>query len=117
MLSSLSSALSGLTTFGKQINVSAHNTANILTEGFKKSRVVAEELQPQGVKASIQTVDSPGPLIEVRSQDGPRMVELSNVDPVQEIVSQMVATRAYQANLNMIKTEDRLLGSILDIFE
>jgi flagellar hook-associated protein FlgK len=47
MLSAILSALSGLHAFQKYFNVTAHNTAHVLTEGYKKSRVVMEEAQAQ----------------------------------------------------------------------
>lgn len=47
MLTSISSALSAVTAAFKKLYVSANNTANANTEGFKKSRAVLNE-GPQG---------------------------------------------------------------------
>jgi flagellar basal-body rod protein FlgG len=42
-------------------------------------------------------------------------LEGSNVDITEEIVDQIVAKAAFKANINVIKANDELLGSILDI--
>ena len=39
----------------------------------------------------------------------------SNVDIIEEIVDQIVSKAAIQANVNVIKTNDETLGTILDI--
>jgi flagellar hook protein FlgE len=39
----------------------------------------------------------------------------SNVDVTEEIVDQIVSKAAIQANVNVIKTNDETLGTILDI--
>ena len=39
----------------------------------------------------------------------------SNVDIIEEIVDQIVSKAAIQANVNVIKTNDGTLGTILDI--
>ena len=118
MLSALSSALSGLSAFTKQLGVAAHNTANANTAGFKKSRVVLEETPPtQGVQARVDTINTPGPLLVTRTQEGDSLVEQSNVDIAEEAVSMILAKRAYQANLSTLKAEVERRGSLLDIIE
>lgn len=117
MLAAISSALSGLNALQKRVNVTAHNTANVLTEGYKKSRVVMEEAHAQGVNARVETVNTPGPRIERDTPEGKRMVEQSNVDLEDEIVTSMTTTRAYQANLRVIQAEDRRLGKFLDMIK
>ena len=42
-------------------------------------------------------------------------LEGSNVDITEEIVDQIVAKAAFKANVNVIKANDKLLGTILDI--
>ena len=42
-------------------------------------------------------------------------LEGSDVDITEEIVDQIVAKAAFKANINVIKTNDELLGTILDI--
>jgi flagellar basal-body rod protein FlgC len=84
MIGAISSALSGLIAFSTQINVTAHNIANVNTDWFKKSHY------------------------------GPTQMELSNVDLAEEAVNRIAAQREFEANLQAIKTADDMLGSLLD---
>jgi flagellar basal body rod protein FlgG len=114
MLSAVSSAFSGLNALQKRFNVTAHNTANALTEGYTKSRVVMEEARSQGVNARAETINTPGPKIERDTLEGKRLVEQSNVEIEDEIVTSMTTTRTYQANLRVVQAEDQRLGNFLD---
>lgn len=114
MISAIHTALSGLNAFGKQLEVSAHNVANVNTDGFKSSRTELVEAQNGGVLPVVQKDDSAGPAVLKDTSQGPRQVELSNVDLGQEAVSQIIAQRGFEANLRTLKTADDLLGSILD---
>lgn len=115
MISALSSAVSGLTANTTKLAVSANNTANINTDGFKKSRVSLEDAQPQGVQATVEKMDSPGPVVLEQTEQGETMVEKSNVELTEEITSQMLAEYGFKANLKTIQTTDEMLGSLLDI--
>ncbi|MFO0706097.1 MAG: flagellar basal body rod C-terminal domain-containing protein [Nitrospira sp.] len=114
MMSALDTALSGLTAFAKKIEVSAHNVANVNTDGFKKSRTEFVEAGPGGVLPVVQKDDSAGPTVLKDTGYGAAQVELSNVDLGEEAVSQIVAQRGFEANLRTLKTADDMLGSILD---
>ena len=49
-------------------------------------------------------------------QDGqPVTKETSNVDLSQEIPNLMLAQRGYEANIKTIQTQEKVLGSLLDI--
>ena len=115
MISAIYSALSGLSAFQKKIGITANNVANVNTDGFKKSRVILEESQPQGVQAKIEKVSTPGPLALEQTQEGESLVEKSNVDVGEEMTNLIVGQRFYEANLRTLKTEDERLGSLLDI--
>lgn len=115
MISSLSTSLSGLNAFQKQLNVAANNLANVNTDGFKKSRALLESTQPQGVLAKPQKLELPGPLALEQTPDGEQLVEKSNVDVGEEIPNVIVGQRAYQANLKMLKVADETMGSLLDV--
>lgn len=43
-------------------------------------------------------------------------LEQSNVDVAKEIIDTILIQKGFQANLKVIKTEDEMLGSLLDIF-
>lgn len=115
MVSAIHTALSGLTAFAKQIEVAAHNVANMNTEGFKKSGTEFVELQGGGVLPVVQKDDSAGPAVLKDMGHGPALVELSNVDLGEETVSQIIAQRGFEANLRTLQTADDMLGSILDL--
>ena len=115
MISAIHTALSSLAAIGKQIEVVAHNVANINTDGFKKSRTEFVEIPSGGVLPVIEKDDSSGPTVLRNSTGNQTMVELSNVDLGEEVVQQIMAQRCFEANLQTLRTGDALLGSILDV--
>lgn len=115
MISATQSALSALNAFSTKINSNANNVANIQSEGFKKTRVTNKETENGGVKAVVDTVDTPGMIRMEETSNGTEMVELSNVDMAQELVDSNLNTRFYQANLKTISAEDEMMQSVLDL--
>jgi flagellar basal-body rod protein FlgC len=115
MISAIYSALSGLTAFSTQINVTAHNVANVITNEFKKSRTEFVALETGGVLPVIQKNESSGPSILNNTGYGSAQLELSNVDLGEETVNQILAQRGFEANVSTLKTADDMLGTILDI--
>lgn len=115
MISAIHTALSGLTGFGKQLDVSAQNVANINTDGFKKSDTSFVESPSGGVLPVLQKDTSPGPAVLKDTAQGSIQVELSNVDLGEEAVNQIIAQRGFEANLRTLQTADNMLGSMLDM--
>jgi flagellar hook protein FlgE len=115
MISAIYSALSGLTAFSTQIDVTAHNVANVITNEFKKSRTEFVALETGGVLPVIQKNESSGPSILNNTGYGSAQLELSNVDLGEETVNQILAQRGFEANVSTLKTADDMLGTILDI--
>ena len=115
MLGAIHSALSGLTAFSTQIDVTAHNVANVNTNGFKKSRTEFVAVETGGVLPVIQKDESAGPTILNNTGYGPAQLELSNVDLGEEAVNQIIGQRGFEASLQALKTADDMLGLILDI--
>src|SRR5262245_11521577 len=115
MIGALHSALSGLTAFSTQVAVSAHNVANVNTDGFKKSRTEFIAIESGGVRLAIQTDEPAGPTILNHTGYAPAQLELSNVDLGEEAVNQIIGQRGFEANLQALKTADEMLGHILDI--
>lgn len=115
MISGIRSALSGLTAIQKKTGATAHNVANADTDGFKKIRVTLHEQEPQGVRAEVRQMDTPGPLVQEQTAEGFTPVEKSNVELSEELPDLMLSRRMFQANLKTIRTEDEMLGSLLDI--
>ncbi len=115
MLSGISSGLSALMAIQTRVQSTANNTANVNTDGFKKTRVTLAAVEPQGVTAQVQRVDTPGPMIYEPTGNGDALIEKSNVDLAEELPQMMIDRRAFQANIKTIKTQDEMLGSLLDI--
>jgi flagellar basal body rod protein FlgG len=110
----LNAALSALDAYGKKVDVTANNIANLNTDGFKKSRAVMQEADSSGVVVSISKVNTPG--APIPSEDGTGSVrESSNVDPAEEIVNLQTAKHGFEANLKTLKVENEMLGSLFDI--
>jgi flagellar hook protein FlgE len=108
-------SLSGLRSFSQKLSSSANNTANVNTDGYKKTRVTMENVAPEGVKAKTEKINTPGPLAYEQTPKGEELIEKSNVELTEEIPNAMMAKRSYEANVKMIKIEDEMLGSLLDI--
>jgi flagellar basal-body rod protein FlgC len=115
MIGAIQSALSGLTAFLTQVAVTAHNLANVITDGFKKSRTELIAVDSGGVRSAIQKDETAGPTILNNTGYGPAQLELSNVDLAEESVNQIIGQRGFEANIQALKTADEMLGRILDI--
>ncbi|UCU99189.1 flagellar basal body protein [Acidovorax radicis] len=90
---------SGLQAAQLRLDASANNVANINTQGYRREVVAQEEVaESAGVRATVQ-----------REQDS------QGVALEQEAVEQMSATYAFKANLQTIKTQDEMMGSLLDV--
>ena len=129
-------ALSGLNAQSRRMTATASNVANALTSGPVPSQDpsapasgVYKRLQTQltpvtgggegaGVKATI-TEDPNGysvvydPNSAFANAEG--MIAVPKVDLAQEAVDLISEKIAFKANLSVIKTEEEMLGSLLDI--
>ena len=115
MISGLTSSLSGLSASQTKLNVTAHNVANANTDGFKKSRTILQESVPGGVQATIQQVNTPGPVAFKDTDQGLTPVEQSNVDLGDEMVDLLSNQRFFEVNLRAVDIQDQTLGTLLDI--
>jgi flagellar basal body rod protein FlgG len=89
-------ALSGMNAAQTQLDVAAHNLANLSTEGFKRQSVVQTEQTGGGVKATVTRAPAEGSALET------------------DIVSQLQAKHSFLANLAVFKTSNKLTGALLD---
>jgi flagellar basal-body rod protein FlgC len=111
----INTGASALKAFGTKMAVSANNVANVYSEDFKKSQAVVTEGQNDAVKVEISKVDTDGP-IETKMVNGQTVQqELSNTDIAEEFTSQITTQRAFEANTKTIKTEDEMLGTLVDM--
>jgi flagellar hook protein FlgE len=115
MISALSNAVSALGAFGKKMGVIANNVANASSEGFKKSRAVLQEADSGGVTVGITRVETPGPVVVEETTEGVQQRELSNVNLEEEIPNSLLTEKMFAANTKTVKTEEEMIGSVLDI--
>ena len=88
-------AQSGLQAAQQRLDASAHNVANQQTAGFRRQQVAQQAVPEGGVRA--------------QTQRGPEGVALE-----EEAVEQIGAGYAYLANLQVLRTNDRMQGTLLD---
>ena len=90
---------SGLQAAQLRLDASANNVANMNTPGYRRQVVAQEEAADSaGVRAAVQ-----------------REQEAEGVALEKEAVEQMSATYAFKANLQTIKAQDEMMGSLLDV--
>ena len=96
-MNSISSiALSGLNAAQTSLNASAHNVANLATEGFKRQETVQTEQPGGGVQASVRRAETAGNALET------------------DVVTQLQAKHSFIANLAVFKTSNQMAGALLD---
>lgn len=114
MISAFNSALTALQSIGTRINSGANNVANANTEGFKRTRVHLASVEPQGVKAEVERMETPGTQIYEETNNGLELIEQSNVDLTNELPQMMLDVNHYKANLKTIQATDEMFSSLLD---
>lgn len=98
-MSSISAiAMSGLSAAQLRLQSSAHNIANLSTDGFRRQQVQQASNPLGGVRTSITQAVQPGQTLEA------------------EVVAQLQARTDFLANLAVFRTSDRMTGSLLDAF-
>lgn len=88
---------SGLQAAQQRLQASAHNVANMQTEGFHRQEVT-QQARPQGggVDAAVRRAEAPG------------------ASPEADVVDQLLAKNAFAANVAMFRAADRMAGALLD---
>lgn len=115
MVSTIQNNLSALNALDKKMQVTANNVANVNTNEFKKSKAVLLEGKNGNIDVDVQKVDTPGYPTEKIQDDKPVETETSNVDLAEELQESILTQNAYNANLKLVKTQDQMLGTLLDI--
>ncbi len=98
-------AQSGLQDAQRRLDSAAHNVANDQTPGFKRQTV-----QAQAQSTVSRAGASAGSGVVVRLSQAAQV----GTDLAQEVVDQVVARQSFAANLAVLKTSDKMLGSLLD---
>jgi flagellar hook-associated protein FlgK len=102
MNGAMSIAQSGLKAAQLRLDAAASNVANLQTADYRRREVVATEQPPDGngvgggVQAEVRRLDRVG------------------ADLAADFVAQKTAVLAYSANLRVISSSARMLGSLLD---
>ena len=96
-MNTISTALSGMNAAALQLGTSANNIANSLTPGYRRQTVAQQAVASGGVSAEVIRADAAGESL------------------AEDIVTQMSASYAFKANLKVLKTQDEVLGALLDI--
>lgn len=98
MASISSIGTSGMQTAQLRLDASANNVANMNTPRYQR-QVVEQQATPggAGVTGSVRRSQEEGVALE------------------QEAVEQMSATYAFKASLQVVKTQDQMMGSLLDV--
>jgi len=115
MLSGVYSGLSALRAFGLKQQSIADNTANVNTDGFKKTRVTLREGNNARVEPVVDRIDTPGPVVYEQTATGYEMVEKSNVELAEELPRMLANKRYFEANVKTVQARDEMLGTLLDI--
>lgn len=100
---SFAAAVSGIQAVITRENVSANNVANITTPGFSQTDAIQTAMSPQGVQISaLRKTPNPDP-------------QASNTDLTKEMVNQVQNKNELAADVKVIQTQDKMMGSLLDI--
>ena len=125
MTDAISSAQSALSALSTSLAVTANNVANGNTDGFKSRDVrLATGPDGQGVRVGdLVADDSAGgyrpAAVSAQNAAGVyeptvAMVETSNVDLARQAASMVETARTVEANAAVIRTQDDMLGTLLD---
>jgi flagellar basal-body rod protein FlgC len=135
MMSNISTiALSGMNAATRRLDVSASNVANVMTTGalpnadgtvpagapqaYDPLEVVQTASAGGGVQTSVttatpSTIATSDPQAPFANQDG--LVAAPNVDLAQELVGQMLASYSFAANATVMKADNRMTETLLDV--
>jgi len=130
MIAGFSASLSGLMAQSKRLAVSADNIANMRSRGvradgpaeqpgaYRPKRTQDVTTAGGGVRAEVRPV-SPAS-VAVYAPDSPDadadgVAAIPNVNLAEELVTQIQAQRAYEANAKAFRTQDEVIDSLLDI--
>jgi len=83
-------------------NANANNVANVNTEGFVPTNTTLQNSSGNSVTANFTKADDNGSV-------------LSQTDLNKEIPDQLIVQNGHEAQASAIKTQDEMIGSLLDI--
>ena len=89
-------SLSGMNAAQTSLDASAHNIVNVSTAGFRREQVTQSAAAYGGVTTSMSQAAHEGTALEA------------------DVVGQLVAKNQFLANLAVFKTNDQMMGALLD---
>ncbi len=98
LMDAITTAQSGLSAAQTQVNVSANNIANLDTPGFLPSRVYSYTDASGGVQTAVQSVAGSDDLA----------TQVTNIESAKNL---------YNANAMVVEVANKMIGSLLDIFD
>lgn len=113
MVDPAKTALSAMRAFGCRLATTAHNLANMNTEGFEADRVVMKTASPAGVTAEVHRSHRSEIMSDTGQGSGSR--EASNVDVGREMGTVVTAGQGYKANLRTLQTWEEMTRSVIDL--
>jgi flagellar basal-body rod protein FlgC len=96
------SSVSALQASSLRLDISAHDVANVNTPGFSQSR-------------PIQTAQKPGTAISAIQKIEPGQPDFSATELAEETIEQIKSEKDFAANAAVIKTQDKMLGEIVNL--
>lgn len=105
-------AIKGLNVSLLQFAVSADNVARRNVTGSEKNRVIQMDSKTDGVEATVDKVTFAEQSVE---PDFSRELDSSNIDYAEEMIHQIVAETSFYSNLGILKTSQKMEGTLLDI--
>ncbi len=112
MMSAFNPSVSAIKAAVKTYEVSAHNTANVNTDGFKKDSARIS----QGEYGVVVSIEKGRKIEEEHKGPDSRDIKPSDVNLAEESVEQISAKHMISYNAAVIKTADEMTGSLLDVF-
>ncbi|OGG46761.1 MAG: hypothetical protein A3F84_18245 [Candidatus Handelsmanbacteria bacterium RIFCSPLOWO2_12_FULL_64_10] len=108
---------SGLQAEQRRLDASAHNVANVSTDGFQRQVAAAQERPSGGVDVRVDHVqvseEAQRALAEAKAEGLTPQPE-NDVNVADETVNQIAAKAVFQANAKALKAQDRMIGTLLD---
>ena len=112
MMTSASIPLSGMKFAQANLRSTAHNTANLETDGFSRQRSLGSEGPTNGAVARVDTVS----LTPDEAQLADRLPGAqNNVSQIESAVNRIAAVRSFEANARVVRTQDQLSRNLLDL--
>ncbi|MDR3001577.1 MAG: hypothetical protein LBU89_09960 [Fibromonadaceae bacterium] len=98
----IESSASAIKASSLRMALSAHDVANINTPDFSQSRPIQTEQKPGTKISAIQKIEPPAP-------------GFSATDLAEETVEQIKSKHDLAANASVIKTQDKMLGEVVNL--